>query len=157
MKNLVAFVCGLLFSIGAGLSGMVRPSKVTGFLDFTSNWDPSLMFVMVGALTIMGITWRIVRGLKTPLIDGQFPTSPSSKLDSSLLGGAALFGIGWGLGGFCPGPAITSVFTGSSCAIFLVSMLAGMALHKLLTQKTIVGESSDETGLVTPASSSELL
>ena len=106
---------------------MVRPSKVLGFLDFGGAWDASLLLVMASALALYAIAWRIVARLKAPRFGDHFPGPPSTNVDLRLVGGAALFGVGWGLAGYCPGPAIVSLV---SCVpasfVFVGGMLAGM-------------------------------
>jgi uncharacterized membrane protein YedE/YeeE len=125
-----AFACGLVFAFGLVLGGMTQPSKVVGFLDITGAWDPSLAFVMGGALA----THSLLRGFATrrtrPVFDSTFHVPTRSDLDGRLLAGSALFGIGWGLGGFCPGPAIVAVGGGLPAAFVVVpAMLVGMLLH----------------------------
>lgn len=126
-----AFVSGLIFAIGLGLSGMTQPAKVTAFLDIMGNWDPSLAFVMGGAILAYAPLYRLIRRRQTPLFASLFSVPVRTDIDPRLLGGAALFGIGWGLGGFCPGPAIVSLASGQTAvAIFVASMLVGMYLFK---------------------------
>jgi hypothetical protein len=128
-----AFVSGLIFAIGLGLGGMTQPAKVTAFLDFAGNWDPSLAFVMGGAVLVYAPLYHLIRRRSTPLFASTFSVPTRTDLDPRLLGGAALFGIGWGLGGFCPGPAVTSLASGHiSVVTFVASMLAGMYLFKLI-------------------------
>ncbi|MGE0682949.1 MAG: DUF6691 family protein [Candidatus Binatia bacterium] len=128
-----AFVSGLIFAIGLGLGGMTQPAKVTAFLDFAGNWDPSLAFVMGGAILVYAPLYHWIRRRSTPLFASTFSIPARTDLDPRLLGGAALFGIGWGLGGFCPGPAVTSLASGHiSVLTFVASMLAGMYLFKLI-------------------------
>ena len=130
--GLDVFFSGLLFALGLGIAGMTAPAKVIGFLD-VRRWDPSLLFTMVGALIVMSTAWRIRARRERPLAGGSFPGAPPTKLDGRLVGGAALFGIGWGLSGFCPGPLLVSLGAGVGAATILVpSMLVGMLLHQLL-------------------------
>jgi uncharacterized protein len=125
----VSFIAGALFSIGLALSGMLQPSKVQNFLDFTGNWDPSLAFVMIGAIATHTIIYRWIRKRPSPLLGGQFHLPTKKELDPRLLAGSALFGIGWGLGGFCPGPALVSLSAfNSSALVFVAAMLGGMGL-----------------------------
>ena len=127
---LAAFVAGVIFAIGLAIGGMTQPAKVAGFLDFTGNWDPSLMFVMGGAVMTHAILYRLIRQRPTPLFTATFFVPTRKDIDARLLGGAALFGIGWGLSGFCPGPAITSLASGQTpVLIFVVAMIVGMTLH----------------------------
>ena len=134
MKPLVsAFVGGALFGVGLVISQMTRPDKVIGFLDFTGDWDPSLAFVMAGAVMVYGIGRRLVRRRVAPVLAPRFLEPTRHDIGPRLLGGAALFGLGWGLAGFCPGPALISVLPGErSALIFTVAMLGGMALFHLM-------------------------
>lgn len=127
MNRLVmALLAGALFGAGLHISGMTDTQKVLGFLDIFGAWDPTLMFVMGGAIIPMFVAWRFTRG-RTPLVGGSFPAPPSDKIDAKLIVGAILFGLGWGTVGLCPGPALASLsYGGSSGLIFLVAMLAGM-------------------------------
>ncbi len=129
-----AFGVGLLFAVGLALSGMTMPSKVIGFFDFSrglESWDPSLAFVMGGGMAVYVPVFRWVKGRQAPLFGAKFRLPTRSDVDLRLLGGSALFGIGWGLGGFCPGPALTSVGAFSSKAMIMAaSMLVGMALFQ---------------------------
>lgn len=126
-----ALLSGLLFGVGLGVSGMTLPSKVVGFLDVTGAWDASLAFVMMGAIAVHAVLYRLVRRRGSPLFDGVFHVPTRRELDGRLLLGAALFGVGWGLGGFCPGPALVSAASGAGAAIlFVVAMLAGMLLQQ---------------------------
>ena len=128
MKRLVAFVSGSLFGIGLFLSGMTDTSKVQGWLDLFGNWDPTLAFVMGGAMIPMFIAWRFTEDRK-PIYAENFPTRNQSKIDSDLILGSVLFGVGWGLAGLCPGPAIASLgFGGAQSALFVLAMLVGMWL-----------------------------
>lgn len=123
-------VSGLLFAAGLVLSGMTQPGKVRAFLDFGGAWDPSLLFVMGGAVAVYFVAQRLTRGLSRPIFGKRFPKPPSQRIDAKLLVGAALFGIGWGLSGFCPGPALVSLGAGAALW-FVPAMLAGMLVHKL--------------------------
>lgn len=127
---LVAFLTGTLFAIGLAISGMTRPDKVRGFLDVTGDWDPSLTLVMGGAVFVFFFAFRVITRRPAPLLGGKFGIPSRRDLDPALLGGAALFGIGWGLGGFCPGPALTSIAAGSTPVLtFVAAMLVGMVAH----------------------------
>jgi uncharacterized membrane protein YedE/YeeE len=130
MKRLVvAYVSGLVFALGLGISGMTHPSKVLGFLDFAGAWDPSLALVMGSGVLVNFAFFRLARRRGRPLFAPSFSLPAKSAIDGSLLGGAALFGVGWGLGGFCPGPALVSAVTGATPVVaFVVAMLAGMAI-----------------------------
>lgn len=129
----LSFASGLLFAVGLGLGGMTQPAKVVGFLDFAGNWDPSLACVMIGAIGVHGLLSRMILHRSTPVFSTAFSVPSRSDVDPKLVGGAALFGAGWGLGGFCPGPALTSLATGSATVlIFVGAMLAGMILFRLV-------------------------
>jgi uncharacterized protein len=126
-QPLAALVAGLLFGAGLVVSGMTRPTKVIGFLDVFGAWDASLMFVMMGAIAVHFIAYRVVRGQSSPLLAGSFALPTRRDIDMKLLLGAAIFGVGWGLAGFCPGPAVTSLASGSlSVFVFVAAMLAGL-------------------------------
>jgi uncharacterized membrane protein YedE/YeeE len=130
--SLVSFLSGVVFALGLGLSGMTQPAKVVGFLDFTGNWDPSLAFVMVGAIMVHALLYRLIRRRSSPLFAATFAIPTRTDIDPRLVGGAALFGIGWGIGGFCPGPAFTSLASGhSTVLLFVAAMITGMYLYKL--------------------------
>lgn len=128
--NVIAAVCGALFAAGVCISGMVRPSKVLGFLDFGGAWDPSLMLVMGSALALHVVAWRLVKTARTPRLGGAFPAMPAQVIDARLIGGAALFGLGWGISGYCPGPAVVSLVSGATSSfVFVISMFAAMAAY----------------------------
>ena len=128
--NISSFICGILFSIGLGISGMTQPNKVIGFLDVFGEWNPSLAFVMGGAvLSYLALQLLIQRNFSIPVLGGSFQIPTRKDLDRSLIIGALLFGSGWGLGGYCPGPAITSLGSGSlNALLFVVAMGVGMLL-----------------------------
>ena len=130
ISNIASFFCGILFSVGLGISGMTQPQKVIGFLDVLGEWDLSLAFVMCGAvLSYLVLQMWIQQKVPIPLFGGSFQTSTSKDLDRSLIIGALLFGSGWGIGGYCPGPVITSLGSGSFDAMmFVFSMGVGMLL-----------------------------
>ena len=132
MKNIVSFLAGIIFSIGLTISGMVNPFKVKGFLDIFGNWDYSLAFVMGGAVIFNLVAFNIVLNKKPLLVESYF-LPKKFKADRNLILGAILFGAGWGLGGLCPGPAITSVALLNIYSItFVVSMFVGFYLVKSL-------------------------
>ena len=127
MRSLVALASGALFGLGLIVSDMVNPARVLGFLDVAGDWDPTLAFVMAGALIPMAIAWRIAATRPAPVCGGDFPERPATRINRRLLGGAALFGAGWGLVGFCPGPALTALGTGNlEAMVFTAAMVAGM-------------------------------
>ncbi|MBF0489655.1 MAG: YeeE/YedE family protein [Candidatus Omnitrophica bacterium] len=130
MVIIMALVSGLMMSIGLIVSGMVNPLKVIGFLDLFGHFDPTLAFVMVGALGVAAIGYRLV-GCSKPLLCESFDLPKKSKIDAPLILGAALFGIGWGLAGFCPAPAIVGLGLGLPKALlFVCAMLVGMFLAR---------------------------
>jgi uncharacterized protein len=131
MKRLVvAFACGALFALGLAISGMTHPSKVLAFLDFAGAWDPSLALVMAGGVLVNVLLFRVAFRRGAPLLGGTFALPQRREIDVRLVGGAAVFGVGWGLGGFCPGPAVVSMAGGAAPVIvFVVAMVVGMALH----------------------------
>ena len=129
MKSLAALGCGLLFGAGLALSGMTDTAKVQGFLDLFGNWVPDLAFVMGGAVCVTVVAFRFVLKRDQPLLTPDFSLPTSSAVDRRLLSGAAIFGIGWGVYGYCPGPAISAlVYLDAKTVIFVVAMLVGMAL-----------------------------
>lgn len=129
MRNFSTFFAGLLFGIGLILSGMANPAKVQNFLDLFGTWDPSLAFVMGGAIMVTAPGFFLVRKRATPLFADLFHIPTRADVDARLLMGAGTFGVGWGLSGFCPGPAITSVpFADSGTLIFGAAMLVGMVI-----------------------------
>lgn len=137
MKNaLVALVVGFIFSLGLGLAGMTQPQKVIGFLDLFGDWDPSLMFVMIGAISVHFFTYRIIRKRNSPLLSAKWYVPTNNEITPALVGGSFIFGVGWALGGFCPGPAITSLASFDVKVItFVVSMILGMFIFKLVDKK----------------------
>jgi uncharacterized membrane protein YedE/YeeE len=123
----VAFVSGVLFSAGLVLSGMTHPAKVQGFLDVSGRWDPSLAFVMGGAIAVMAPIVALVRRRGRPLFDTTLHEPKPKAIDARLVGGSVLFGVGWGIGGLCPGPALVSLATGSLPIVaFVAAMLVGI-------------------------------
>ncbi|MBM3886181.1 MAG: YeeE/YedE family protein [Gemmatimonadetes bacterium] len=131
MKRVTAFFAGLLFGAGLLLGGMTQPSKVNGFLDVMGTWNPSLMFVMVGGIATHGALFRWVTRRPSPLLEPRFMIPTRKDIDAPLIVGAALFGVGWGLGGFCPGPGLVSVTQGGNALTFVGAMMLGMRLHSL--------------------------
>lgn len=128
MKNLAALACGLLFGAGLALSGMTDTAKVLGFLDLFGRWIPDLAFVMGGAVCVTLVSFRFVLK-RRPLLAPDFSLPTRSDLDPQLLTGAALFGIGWGVYGYCPGPALSAlVYLDAATAVFVLAMLAGMGM-----------------------------
>lgn len=133
----VALLAGALFGFGLSLSGMVDPARVLGFLDIASGrWDPSLIFVLGGAVTVAILGVLVQRALPKPVLDDRFHLPERNDIDRRLVLGSVLFGIGWGLAGFCPGPAISALATGATpVLIFVAAMVCGMVLHDRLLAK----------------------
>jgi len=130
MGILSAFVAGLVFGLGLLVSGMSDPGKVIGFLDVAGSWDPSLAFVMAGAILVGFFAFALARKRATTFLGGALRLPQRRDIDARLIGGSLVFGTGWGLAGFCPGPAIVAFGAGfDPAAIFVVAMLAGMLLH----------------------------
>lgn len=128
---IVSFFSGALFAAGLGVAGMTNPAKVMAFLDVAGAWDPSLAFVMIGAIAVYAVAFRVAIKRPAPLLAEAFSLPKRSDLDAPLILGAGLFGAGWGLAGYCPGPAITSLATGApGVFLFVAAMLAGMLLHR---------------------------
>jgi uncharacterized protein len=138
IAGLIALVAGALFGAGACVSGMVRPSKVLAFLDFGGAWDPSLALVLATGLAVHAVAWRLARPPRTPWFGDRFPGAPQAPIDLRLIAGAVLFGVGWGLGGFCPGPAMVSVVSlVPGTFVFMAAMLAGMGLARVLANADV--------------------
>jgi uncharacterized protein len=133
---LIQFGIGLLFGLGLIISGMVNPAKVLNFLDIAGTWDPSLAFVMGGAVIVTFIGYKLVFQRKQPVFDSVFHLPTKKDIDSRVVTGAALFGIGWGLAGFCPGPAFTALGTGQSgVVIVVIAMIVSMVAARILSLK----------------------
>jgi hypothetical protein len=133
MQIIMALVAGLVFGLGLILSGMTNPAKVIGFLDLAGNWDPSLALVMAGAIAAAFLPFRLAKGRPAALLGGPIRLPTATVIDRRLVLGSLAFGIGWGLAGYCPGPALASLLSGGiKPVIFVVSMLAGMAVFELL-------------------------
>ena len=122
-QNAVAAVSGVLFGVGLALGGMTQPRKVLGFLDLFGAWDPSLAFVMLGAISVHFVAYRVSRGSAAPFFADEFALPTRRNVDAQLVLGSAVFGVGWGLAGYCPGPAIVSLASGSRAVILFVSTL----------------------------------
>lgn len=129
-------ISGTLFGAGLALGGMTNPARVRGFLDLFGNWDPTLAFVMGGAVIVMAIAWRIQPRMAHPIFAAKFALPDRTDLTVRLVAGSALFGIGWGIAGLCPGPGIAAlVIEPAAAATFVAAMLAGMGLVKLTESK----------------------
>ena len=128
-RNILAFVSGALFTLGLTVAGMTEPRKVQGFLDFAGAWDPSLAFVMLGAVAVYALCHLLSTRRAAPWHSGEFSLPASRRIDARLVAGAALFGVGWGLAGLCPGPAWSALGTGNpTIVVFVAAMLGGMLL-----------------------------
>ena len=135
-NNAVALFVGILFALGLGISGMTRPEKVFGFLDIFGAWDASLIFVMIGAVIVNLIAFRFVASRKSPLFSPQWHLPKKREITLPLIAGSFLFGVGWGLAGYCPGPALTSLASLQIRPfIFFVSMIFGMFLFRLIDRR----------------------
>lgn len=133
-RNLSALGAGTVFGLGLAISQMVDPVKVLGFLDIAGSWDPSLMLVMGGAVGVTMVAFRWVLKRPTPVFDTQFHLPRITRVDAQLMVGAAIFGVGWGLAGYCPGPAIASIATfGADPLVFLVALVAGTLLFRWMS------------------------
>jgi|SRR5690606_146005 len=133
MKMLMALLAGLLFGLGLILSGMTDPSKVLGFLDLAGNWDPSLALVMGGALLVGSLVFGVALKRPTSILGDAMRLPTATKIDRRLVLGSLTFGVGWGLAGYCPGPALASLAQGGAKPfVFFIAMLAGMALFEVL-------------------------
>lgn len=133
MRLFVSYLIGLVFGVGISISGMANPAKVLNFFDVAGAWDPSLAFVMGGALIVSFVGYRVVLRRPAPLMASQFQLPTRRDLDLPLLGGSAVFGIGWGLSGFCPGGALPALGTGQAQVyIFAAALLGGIIAAKLL-------------------------
>lgn len=132
IRAFIASIAGSLFGADLAISGMADPQRVRGFLDLFGEWDPTLAFVMGGAIVPMAIAWIIQRRMEKPVADERFVLPETASLDRRLATGAMLFGVGWGISGLCPGPAIADLaINPMPAAIFVVAMLGGMAVHRL--------------------------
>ena len=135
MQRVIEFIVGLIFGTGLILSGMSNPAKVLGFLDLAGNWDPSLALVMGGAIIVGLFAFQVARRRTVTFLGGALKLPTAKDLDKRLVLGSLTFGVGWGLGGFCPGPALVSLGSGQGKAVvFVVAMLAGMALFEVINR-----------------------
>lgn len=136
LRLIIAAMSGGLFGAGLSVSGMTDPAKVRGWLDVFGAWDPTLAFVLGGAILPMAVAWRVAASRDRALSGGPLPAMPAQRLDRRLITGSALFGLGWGLSGLCPGPAMASLgFGGPSVWVFFAAMAAGMALFGLWSKR----------------------
>ena len=150
-STLVSFISGIVFAIGLGVGGMTRPAKVIGFLDVAGNWDPSLAFVMLGAIGVHSLFYRAIRARSSSRFSFATSIPSRTQIDSRLLGGSVIFGLGWGIAGYCPGPAITSLASGNfSAVIFFLAMITGIFAFdftRVLSARQVAAEHS--SGAVT--------
>ena len=131
-RHLPPLVSGVLFGAGLALGGMTDPARVRGFLDIFGDWDPTLAFVMGGAVAVMALAWRLVPRMRRPLFAESFALPDRSDLTPQLVGGAVLFGIGWGIAGLCPGPGFAALAIAPvQAGTFVAALLGGMLLHRL--------------------------
>lgn len=136
MKQLLVLTAGILFGLGLSLSQMINPTVVIGFLDITGNWNPALMFVMVGALLVTTIGFRFVLKRNKPMFDSQFHLPIKNHIDKPLIIGAVIFGIGWGLSGYCPGPAVAGLALGQlETLYFVLAMIIGIKCAQFVVGK----------------------
>ena len=147
-STLVSFLSGVIFALGLGIGGMTQPAKVIGFLDFTGNWDPSLAFVMLGAIGVHSLFYRMLRNRSSFRFSLEISLPSRTEIDSRLIGGSVTFGLGWGIAGYCPGPALTSLASGNSSAmIFSVAMIAGIFVFdfiRVLSAREVRAENTSE-------------
>jgi uncharacterized membrane protein YedE/YeeE len=131
-----ALLCGILFGLGLAISRLVDPAKVLGFLDVAGDWDPTLLVVMAAALVVYGVGYPFVRRKNKPVLSGTFQVPTRKDVDARLILGAAMFGIGWGLVGLCPGPALANLSTGlTPVLIFVAAMVVGAFLHDMVLER----------------------
>lgn len=136
MRQLFALLAGSLFGSGLYVSGMTDTSKVQGWLDIFGAWDPTLAFVMGGAMLPMALAWAVARKRRSALLGTAFPPAPSTQIDSQLILGSVLFGLGWGLAGLCPGPSIAALsYGGPGLLVFIVAMGVGMLAAPTLRRR----------------------
>jgi uncharacterized membrane protein YedE/YeeE len=136
MKALVSFIVGVIFSFGLGISGMTQTHVVKGFLDLFGNWNPNLMGVMAGAIGVHALLYRFILKRGAPLLETKFHLPTRKDIDKKLILGAALFGLGWGWAGICPGPGLVGLMSGNQNFVwFIISMLVGMSVYKLVEKK----------------------
>jgi uncharacterized membrane protein YedE/YeeE len=140
MSILLQFAAGLVFGLGLVVAGMSNPAKVLNFLDLaaipTGGWDPSLAFVLVGAIAVTAVGFRLVLRRSQPILGGSFHLPSATDIDARIVAGPAIFGVGWGLVGFCPGPAFTALaFGGSTALLFVATMMIGMGVARWLASR----------------------
>lgn len=139
MRLIIALVSGLLFGLGLVISEMVNPQRVQAFMDFFGDWDPTLAFVMGGAMSVSAFSWFVASKRTAPLFGGTLPAPAGKVIDKKLVIGSALFGVGWGLVGICPGAGIAALSFGAwQVGVFLIAMLGGMAIYRLFLRDKFV-------------------
>lgn len=135
MHIMTTFVAGLIFGLGLILSGMTNPAKILGFLDIFGNWDPSLVLVMLGAIIVTATSFHLTKNRQQSFFGQPIKLPATSNIDGKLIIGSLIFGVGWGLAGYCPGPSLTSVLQGGyQPLIFVISMLVGMGIFEIFNQ-----------------------
>ena len=145
MRSLVSLLSGLLFGAGLVVSDMIRPAKVLNFLDLFGDWDPSLALVMAAALTVTAIGYRFVLARARPLYDHRFHLPTARRVDRRLLAGAAVFGLGWGLGGYCPGPALAGLGNlADGTLVFVAALVVGSIAGRLTTLRPSGGDAAKQ-------------
>ncbi|WP_313349229.1 YeeE/YedE family protein [Paracoccus sp. (in: a-proteobacteria)] len=145
MALLSALLIGLVFGTGIAVSGMINPAKVLNFFDITGTWDPSLAFVMGGALMVVFVGYRLVLRRAAPVFDWRFHLPQRRDIDLALLGGSALFGVGWGLAGFCPGGAIPAIgLMRPEPVLFVAAMIAGIAAAKTVQRRSAARSDNEQ-------------
>jgi uncharacterized membrane protein YedE/YeeE len=131
VTTIVAVIAGAIFAVGLAIGGMTIPSKITAFLDVGGAWDPALAFVMAGALAVYAPLSRVIRRRPAPVLDARFHVPAPAAIDARLIGGAMIFGVGWGLSGYCPGPALVSLGGGGGGAlVFVAAMVVGIVFGR---------------------------
>tara|TARA_R110000851_G_scaffold21488_18_gene64455 strand:- start:780 stop:1214 length:435 start_codon:yes stop_codon:yes gene_type:complete len=136
MRILSAVLVGLVFGVGIAISGMINPAKVLNFFDIAGTWDPSLIFVMGGALLTTFIGYRLVLKRPGPIVEAEFKLPTNTMIDARLIGGSAVFGLGWGIAGFCPGAAVPALGSGRyEVLAFVAALLAGLWVAKMIQTK----------------------
>ena len=144
-KHLVSFVSGVLFALGLAIGGMLEPARVVGFLDFLGTWDPTLAFVMAGGLGVNTVAYYFTKQRKAPALVDSFHLPDKKEITARLIGGSVLFGAGWALAGYCPGPAVTTLASGTFSAFaFVAAMAAGMYVWAAIETRMTPKQQSDE-------------
>lgn len=139
MQLAFIYLAGLMFGIGIAISGMMNPAKVLNFFDVAGIWDPSLLIVMVTALAVTAVGYRLVMRRARPIFEPRFQVPTSRTIDAKLIGGSALFGIGWGMSGFCPGASLPALGTGNPAVlIFTAALVAGMFLARVAMRRSLL-------------------